>query len=704
MANHIRYLDRELSKAWALDITTSPPSSSASPKTQDENRDESETSLSQHFKSLQIDRAQKRYFGKASRILLVEMAMDIKRNFSKKQAEEALSRSKRTEMWEYAPWQQLIEPYRDPLHFPELDLMTALIDLYFTHVNPFYPLLHRPSFMKSILEGLHLHDYYFGAVLLAVCAVGARYSNDRRVWCPGSDSEHSIGWQWIRQVHLASPSFISPPPLYEVQWYCLRMLFESTSTIPEDTWVLTSMGIRHCQDLGIHRLREVNTVEEELWKRAFWLLICADVFVSQVVGRPRATCIEELVYHSLVISGMLTLSPVSYDTVYPVCCDDEFWQHPNPQLAWKQSPSERPCYVSYWIPMLKLLEILGSTERTIYCVRQRDSNREKNQQVLSELDSRLNDLMHELPDHLRWDSLREDSLFFQQSAALHVTYYWVQIQIHRPFIPKLGQPSASALPSLTICATSARSCAHVVDVLLKRNIFLPYFNIVTAAFTSGTVLLINAWRRQIEKEPVDLRRELADIYKCLEYLHSLESRIQEAGRLADLLSEMVGISDLLESQRVKRAHRITDKDESHGGYSMREPRRFAGSSRALVHASQQLSSIGKSRNEVPDTSLSYPNAAEVRNDNNLGSFIGDEYQYTAMPFALTSAEDGGLQSRAGRFFRTFNTEISMPSGLSLWSTSSAEDLGNVNDSYNDWDSYMMLVDEFLQTMKHSGSS
>uniref|UniRef100_A0A0W0G2X1 Uncharacterized protein n=1 Tax=Moniliophthora roreri TaxID=221103 RepID=A0A0W0G2X1_MONRR len=68
-----------------------------------------------------------------------------------------------------------------------------------------------------------------------------------------------------------------------------------------------------------------------------------------------------------------------------------------------------------------------------------------------------------------------------------------------------------------------------------------------------------------------------------------------------------------------------------------------------------------------------------------------------MPFALTSAEDGGLQSRA-------DTEISMPSGLSLWSTSSAEDLGNVNDSYNDWDSYMMLVDEFLQTMKHSGSS
>jgi hypothetical protein len=124
-------------------------------------------------------------------------------------------------------WQQTPEPYRDPLYFPDSDLMNALVELYFNQVNTFFPLLHRPSFVHSISQGLHYHDYYFGAVVLAVCALGARYSNDNRALYPGSDSEHSIGWQWVRQIQVISSNFKDPTSLYEVQVYCVCLTYQS---------------------------------------------------------------------------------------------------------------------------------------------------------------------------------------------------------------------------------------------------------------------------------------------------------------------------------------------------------------------------------------------------------------------------------------------------------------------------------------------
>jgi hypothetical protein len=38
---------------------------------------------------------------------------------------------------------------------------------------------------------------------------------------------------------------------------------------------------------------------------------------------------------------------------------------------------------------------------------------------------------------VRWDPMREDPVFFNQSVMLHCAYYHLQIMIHRPFIPML---------------------------------------------------------------------------------------------------------------------------------------------------------------------------------------------------------------------------------------------------------------------------
>lgn len=105
--------------------------------------------------------------------------------------------------------------------FPPSDLMTSLVSHYFSQINPFLPLLHRPTFEKGINDGLHLADPYFGATVLLVCALGSRYSEDPRVFAEGSNSKRSAGWKWFEQVRVLRASFFKRASLHELQAYAV---------------------------------------------------------------------------------------------------------------------------------------------------------------------------------------------------------------------------------------------------------------------------------------------------------------------------------------------------------------------------------------------------------------------------------------------------------------------------------------------------
>jgi hypothetical protein len=100
--------------------------------------------------------------------------------------------------------------------------MAALVNLYFIEVNIFLPLLHRPTFERSIAEELHLSHDQFGETLLLVCAVGALYSNDPRVFLEEFESSHSCGWKWFMQVDIMKKKLMEPPTLYSLQRYAVR--------------------------------------------------------------------------------------------------------------------------------------------------------------------------------------------------------------------------------------------------------------------------------------------------------------------------------------------------------------------------------------------------------------------------------------------------------------------------------------------------
>lgn len=100
--------------------------------------------------------------------------------------------------------------------------MDDLIDLYFTNINIYMPLLHRPTFEQQIGDGLHLRDEGFGSTVLLVCAVGARYSDDPRVFLKDyPDNTHSAGWEWFTKVNTMRRSHFEVPRLYDLQICCV---------------------------------------------------------------------------------------------------------------------------------------------------------------------------------------------------------------------------------------------------------------------------------------------------------------------------------------------------------------------------------------------------------------------------------------------------------------------------------------------------
>ena len=101
--------------------------------------------------------------------------------------------------------------------FPDADLIPLLVDKYFIRVNALLPLLHRPTFDRQVAEQLFLSDTGFAAVLLLVCAIGARYVDDQRVRLDGETSGASAGWRWFNQVLMVRKSLWATPRLEDVQ-------------------------------------------------------------------------------------------------------------------------------------------------------------------------------------------------------------------------------------------------------------------------------------------------------------------------------------------------------------------------------------------------------------------------------------------------------------------------------------------------------
>ncbi|KAF8989558.1 fungal-specific transcription factor domain-containing protein [Cyathus striatus] len=461
-----------------------------------------------------------RFWGRSSKMTLMQTALllALKNKYTTGlSVKQRILQNRRPFFWKRLPWD------KDTMH------------AYFEHVNLLYPLLHRPTFDRAVANSLHLHDEGFGSVLLLVCAVGSRYTDciDKRTLFDGENSPYSAGWKWYNQVQVVKSGLVDSPTLYDLQLYCLAVQFLMGYSEPPSMWLLAGFGIRLAQDVGAHRRRvprERLTVEDELWKRAFWVLVFLDRTTSTSVGRPCATFDE------------------NFDLDMPIECDDEYWENPNPEYRFKQ-PEGVPSIVSAFNQHLQLCKIISFTMSTIYSTKTKwlklILKSEWEQHIVTELDSALNSWIGALPEYLRWDPNHQtDDRFFKLSGSLITTYHYIQTLVHRPFI-RFNDPPGSALafPSLAICTSAARSCSLVMEQLMKRtSVMYPYMQMT--CLTAGVVLLVNIWGGKCSGVAPD-PKAMKQVEICKDVLRKAEERWHYAGALLDILNELTSAGEMI---------------------------------------------------------------------------------------------------------------------------------------------------------------
>ncbi|PCH38603.1 hypothetical protein WOLCODRAFT_97393, partial [Wolfiporia cocos MD-104 SS10] len=510
-------------------------------------------SLIQGIRGLHLNHEPMHFIGKSSHAGLLSDAFNTKRElYEEGHPHPPHGRYHRPQFWISHPW--LLSDAREvfslcgPEAFPEPDLMHTLIDLYFVKVNTHVPLLHRPTFEAEISDGLHLRNPKFGATVLAVCALGARFSEDPRVYLDGyEDDPLSRGWKWFNSAQTIQQPWLCLPNLYYIQLCCLMIQFLEGTASFQASWMLIGIGIRMAQDVGAHR-RKMYTgqhrAEEELWKRAFWILVAMDRALSAITGKPCATQDED------------------FDLDLLTECDDEYWTNSDPDLAFKQPPG-KPSIIGFFNCLLRLTKILTFAQRTIYSGRKLKTlvgiGPEWEEKIVRELDSALNRWLDTIPEHLRWDPNQEDLVLLGQSAHLFVLYNQLQIFIHRPYIQSPNKTALQTFPSLAICTNAARASIHAIDIQYKRTGFL-LFSVQTSLFTSAIVLLLNFWGSRRSGRPIDMVKEMADVQKCMDIGKIAEKHWYFCGRGWDILHELAYVGDLPPLAQSPFSSRKRDRD------------------------------------------------------------------------------------------------------------------------------------------------
>ncbi|KIK68679.1 hypothetical protein GYMLUDRAFT_215462 [Collybiopsis luxurians FD-317 M1] len=611
------------------------------------------------------------HFGKSSQYKFIQTALDARDDLNGGQTEKTSLDLKRSEFWELKPWHVTPQYQAIPYEYPPNDLLKSLLALYWEHFHPFYPLLHRPTFEKSLAAKLHMYDRPFGATVLAVCALASRYSADPRVLYDNTTSMHSAGWKYFNQIEFVPKSLVGSFSVHVLQVYPLSVTFMLGTHMAEASWILIGRGIQLAQMIGVHRSsfgKGRNPVDVELWKRAFWQLEFFDTSLSMALGRPRLS------------------NPNDLDLDLPAVCDDEYWETPNPDDAFKQ-PENIPSKLTFWIHYIKLAEIVGFAQRSLVNPWGPTtlSTAEWNQKAVVELDSALNNWVDALPDFLKYNPHQEDDVFARQSVMLYAEFYLARIQIHKRFMCWPGQKSIVTFPSLAICANAARSCVHLLNGHHQRcRITFPHF--IPPIFSCAIVLSTNLWRGIQSKISLNVTKEMNEVHSCLDMLALYEDKFEMAGRLRDIFLSVISASPLPPIEKLPSLKRTRSRYEGNSIPVNSVEDDFSSG----INTGSQQTQCNSSTAEMPSGSFNVnisPNAdwsLPVTSDD-LGG----------MPVHLNVGADMGVPFNS----MAYGSENTLPSqGLDgmTYELRTGQFSNTSSSSQTEWDQFMAEVDELLQ--------
>lgn len=174
---------------------------------------------------------------------------------------------------------------QDALTLPEPALVDELVEAYFTHVNPIFPIVEEEHFMMQY-RNRDPSDPPPILILQAICLVGAHVSRPQ----PERDELKATffrrsKWLFDNRVERNRDVLIQAALL--LTWH--SDVVDDDVAANAHYWV--GVAARIATGLGMHRdlrCEKFTPSERRVWRRVWWILVQFDVLVSLSHGRPQA--------------------------------------------------------------------------------------------------------------------------------------------------------------------------------------------------------------------------------------------------------------------------------------------------------------------------------------------------------------------------------------------------------------------------------
>ncbi|GFF31918.1 uncharacterized transcriptional regulatory protein C530.11c [Aspergillus udagawae] len=367
----------------------------------------------------------------------------------------------------------------DPeLDLPPYDLLYALVDLYFEHINTWCPILHRRTTLDTFFGPSPLEEAD-RMVLYAIVATTLRFSSDPRLNEQNRKRYHDSSKQKVILYGLENSSVNALQALV-----ILALDLVGSSNGPPG-WKLLALITRSVVQLGlaveskssliapvypsIYTLRAVTLPEPSSWiedesrRRLFWMVYLLDR------------------YSTIATAFDFALDDKDIDRKLP--CKDEYFTKNEPvETRWFQHTSERPDYLSRAENVGSFglyVEILGIFSRIhLFLKRPVDigslSDVEGWQTTYRKLDNELTSWEFNLPPEYAYENSSRLFNGSKHSKSLHCDW----VQLHSTFQTAVIRLHSSAAypttrsPIFTPSYSASQRCLLAVDNILSVTRFV----------------------------------------------------------------------------------------------------------------------------------------------------------------------------------------------------------------------------------------
>ncbi|KAI9697745.1 MAG: hypothetical protein M1836_004421 [Candelina mexicana] len=347
---------------------------------------------------------------------------------------------------------------------PSRMVSDQLINIYFQEWAPLFPVLHRPTFLRSYENYTagndRKGDQEFNVQLYLIFGIAA---------ISATPSNQAYATRYEKRWQAALGGTISRHTLGTLQCLILAQMYCIAKGDYTKLLHYKSIAVGLSYRLGLHQCPKhfsLGALTGETRKKVVWTLYTLDCFSAALMGLPKAFKEEDV------------------QVEYPVDADDEYVSEEGFLSVLPGESTKLSCALA----LFRLSRVLSKVLEEIYPAL---ASHEVSLQTLSTLEDALNAWSDGLAPHLKLQFSQDKpstNVTGSRSPLLSLAYYYVRTLIHRPAVGSSLGSKATAL--VVALADSSKHIIQIVQLLEERRMSFSFcFNKHELLVLSGSGML-----------------------------------------------------------------------------------------------------------------------------------------------------------------------------------------------------------------------